>query len=120
MLYHQKSFAAVNDGSRFFAASHIFSPPTRWFDCRHSHTSARSRKYQPLPTHPCSRGIVPVVNVDCTEQVTAGKMVSRGRCPPASFNLARFGVASPIRSLESPTTSRTTVRLTRAATSLLG
>ena len=26
------------------------------FDCRHSSTSDRSRKYQPLPTMPCSRG----------------------------------------------------------------
>src|SRR6266851_4065653 len=77
MLYHQKSFAQVNEPSRFLAVSQIFSPPTSRLDCRHSHTSARSRKYQPLATTPCPEGKRPVRNVDCTEQVTAGVMVSK-------------------------------------------
>src|SRR5258708_5532782 len=64
--------------------------------------------------------MVPVVNVDCTEQVTAGKMVSTGRAPPALFNFERFGVASPMRSADNPTMSRTRVRLTRSPSSPLG
>src|SRR5688572_5944872 len=52
MLYQKNNFATVNVGSRFRAASHSFSPPTRWFDCRHKNTCDRSRKYQPLPTMP--------------------------------------------------------------------
>src|SRR6476619_5413241 len=79
MLYHQKSLAHVNAGSSRFAASHSFSRWIRWFDWRHSHTSARSRKYQPLATMPCSRGSVPVTNVDCTVVVTAGVTVVSGR-----------------------------------------
>src|SRR4051812_18942398 len=75
MLYHQKSLAEVNERSRFLAASHTFSPATRALDCLHSHTSARSRKYQPLATMPCDEGKSPVKNVDCAEQVTAGVMV---------------------------------------------
>src|SRR5258708_25049848 len=82
MLYHQKSFGQVNDASRFLAASQIFSPPTRALDCRQNQTSARSRKYQPLATTPCSEGKRPVKKVDCTEQVTAGVMVRRSRHPP--------------------------------------
>ena len=52
MLYHQNSLAQVKAGSRRFAASHTFSPPTSRFDWRHSQTSDRSRKYQPLATMP--------------------------------------------------------------------
>src|SRR3989442_880445 len=73
MLYHQKSLAQVKPGRRRRAASHTFSPATRRFDCRQSHTSASSRKYQPLPTMPCSRGSVPVSIVDCAVHVTAGR-----------------------------------------------
>src|SRR5438105_2742314 len=75
MLYHQNIFAQVKLGSRRLAASQIFSPVTSLFDWRHSATSAGSRKYQPLATHPWSRGRRPVVKVDCTEQVTAGVTV---------------------------------------------
>ena len=39
MLYHQKSLAHVNAGSRRWAASQTFSPATRRFDCRQSQTS---------------------------------------------------------------------------------
>src|SRR5262245_29786158 len=46
ILYQKKSFAVVKPGSRRLPASQIFSPPTRWFDCRQSQTCARSRKYQ--------------------------------------------------------------------------
>ena len=58
------------------------SPATSWFDCRQNITSARSRKYQPLPTIPCSRGSRPVRIVDCAEQVTAGSTVPSGRRTP--------------------------------------
>src|SRR6516165_8296942 len=107
MLYHQKSLAQVKAGSRFLAASHTFSPETSAFDCRHSHTSARSRKYQPLATMPCSLGIVPVKNVDCTEHVTAGVMDRSARHPPCSARRRKLG-ASARCSLVSPTTSSTT------------
>ncbi len=63
MLYHQKSLAHVNAGSRRRAASQTFSPSTSRFDWRQSQTSDRSRKYQPLATTPCSRGRSPVVRV---------------------------------------------------------
>ena len=60
-------FAAGNDheiagqrGSRRRAVSQTFSPATSWFDCRQNITCARSRKYQPLPTMPWSRGRRPV------------------------------------------------------------
>src|SRR5688572_8114829 len=103
MLYHQNSLAQVKLGSRRLASSHSFSPVTRPFDCRHSHTCARSRKYQPLPTMPCADGVVPVTNVDCTEQVTAGKMVDRGRKTFASRKAFSAGVCSPIKAGVSPT-----------------
>ena len=83
MLYHQNSLAQVNAGSRRFAASQTFSPPTRWLDWRQSQISDRSRKYQPLPTMPCSRGSAPVTKVDCTVVVTAGVTVVSGRMPAA-------------------------------------
>src|SRR6478672_7330080 len=75
MLYHQNSLAQVKDASRRRAASQIFSPPTRRLDWRHSQISDKSRKYQPLPTMPCSRGSTPVTKVDCTVVVTAGVTV---------------------------------------------
>src|SRR5262245_37211922 len=120
MLYHQNSTAQVNAGSRRAAASHTFSPPTSRFDCRQSHTSARSRKYQPLATQPWPAGGSPVVNVACAEHVTAGRTVRRGRTPPSRASAARCGVASPTRSGVSPTTSRTTVRRTRGDPGLAG
>ncbi len=40
----------------------------------------------------------PVTNVDCTEHVTAGRIVVSGRSAPASRNASRFGVCSPISS----------------------
>src|SRR3954451_14472830 len=82
MLYHQKSFAQVNDASRLRAASQSFSPSTRRFDWRHSQISERSRKYQPLPTIPCSRGSVPVTKVDCAVVVTAHLTVRKLRSAP--------------------------------------
>src|SRR5947207_7416583 len=110
MLYHQKSLAQVKAGSRRRAASQIFWPATSRWDWRQSHTSERSRKYQPLATQPWSRGRRPVVNVDCTEHVTAGRIVRSGRIAPRRASAARLGVASPRRSGVSPTTLRTSVR----------
>src|SRR5256886_12726770 len=97
MLYHQKSLAQVKPGRRRRAASHTFSPATRRFDCRQSHTSASSRKYQPLPTMPCSRGSVPVSIVDCAVHVTAGWHPPRGgkKPPRARGGRARGGGPPP-------------------------
>src|SRR5215216_3834143 len=92
MLYHQDSLAQVKLGSRRLASSHSFSPVTSPFDCRHNQTCESSRKYQPLPTMPCADGIVPVTNVDCTEQVTAGRIVVRGRSAYASRKAFKAGV----------------------------
>src|SRR5690348_10131898 len=103
ILYHQKSFATVKLASRRLAASHSFSPCTSAFDWRQSHTCARSLKYQPLPTMPCSRGKAPVTNVDCTEQVTAGVIVRRGRSAPCSRKRESSGVCSPSSACVSPT-----------------
>src|SRR3954468_21262088 len=89
MLYHQNSCAQVKVASRRRAASQIFSPPTSALFCRHSQTSANSRKYQPLATHPCSLGRSPVVNVAWTEQVTAGVIVLSGLQTPRSANRLR-------------------------------
>ncbi len=75
MLYHQNILAQVKAGSRLRPASQIFSPATSRFDCRHSSTSAMSRKYQPFATAPCPDGISPVSSVDCAVQVTAGTTV---------------------------------------------
>src|SRR4051812_33526152 len=47
-------------------------------------------------------------------------MGSRLRAPPEVFSFARFGVSSPTKSADSPTTSRTTVRFTRAPSSPVG
>src|SRR5687768_7579518 len=110
MLNHQKSFAQVNVGSRRLADSQIFSPRTRAFDCCQNRTSDKSRKYHPLATHPWSRGIRPVVNVDWTEEVTAGNTVFRALTPPRSHNARRLGVASPMSAGVNPTTFRTRVR----------
>ena len=60
MLYHQNILAQVKSGSRRLPASQIFSPAISRFDWRHSHTSARSRKYQPLATAPWPLGSSPV------------------------------------------------------------
>src|SRR2546427_3700298 len=95
MLYHQKSLAQVKPGRRRRAASHTFSPATRRFDCRQSHTSASSRKYQPLPTMPCSRGSVPVSIVDCAVHVTAGSAAPRGGQKPPPGGAARAGGGAP-------------------------
>src|SRR5438309_2150341 len=97
MLYHQQMLAQVKLGSIFLAASQIFSPLTSLFDCSQNLISHSSRKYQPLPTMPCSLGCLPVRYVDCTVQVTAGmdglmlamrrdlaNMLSRGVCAPMS------------------------------------
>src|SRR5215475_12917303 len=113
MLYHQNSLAQVKDGSRRAAASQIFSPATRRFDWRQSQTSDSSRKNQPLATQPCPLGKSPVVKVDWTAQVTAGKIVCRDRSPPARARACKFGVASPTWSAARPTTIRTTVRCMR-------
>jgi hypothetical protein len=114
MLYHQNSLALVKLGSRRLASSQTLSPATSWFDCRHSQTCDKSRKYQPLPTMPCSRGNLPVTNVDCTEQVTAGKIVRSGRAAYASRNARKAGVCSPIEAGVSPTTFKTKVFCTVA------
>src|ERR1700694_5041449 len=106
MLYHQNNVAQVKEGSRRDAASQIFSPATDLFDCRHSHTSDRSRKYHPFAMQPWPLGKSPVVKVDWTEQVTAGRTVRSGRIPSVPANARRCGVASPSRSGVSPTTIR--------------
>src|SRR3989304_1229036 len=110
MLYHQKSLAQVNAGSRRAAASQIFSPATRRFDWRQSQTSERARKSQPLATQPWSRGRSPVVKVDWTEQVTAGRIGRSGLTAPSRARAWRFGVAWPRRSRGRPTRFRTPVR----------
>src|SRR5690606_19583555 len=74
MLYHQNMFAHVKAGFALRATSQIFCACTRWLDCRQNLISASSRKYHPFPTIPCRAGCTPVTNVDCTEQVTAGKV----------------------------------------------
>src|SRR5262245_1753275 len=109
MLYHQNMLAQVKAESRFLPASQTFSPATRWFDCRHSHTSACSRKYQPLATAPWPDGARPVSRVDCAVQVTAGMTVWSGRMPPRATNPASSGVLGPISRLVSPTIRRTRV-----------
>src|SRR4051812_12021909 len=109
MLYHQKNFAQVNDASRLRAASQSFSPSTRRFDWRHSQISERSRKYQPLPTIPCSRGSVPVTKVDCTVVVTAGVTVRKLRTAPCFARAPRCGAWGSSAGVM-PTTFSTSVR----------
>src|SRR3989454_7009675 len=108
MLYHQKSLAQVKPGRRRRAASHTFSPATRRFDCRQSHTSASSRKYQPLPTMPCSRGSVPVSIVDCAVHVTAGSTPPSGGQKPPPQRGGRAGGAAPAPGGGGPPTARGT------------
>src|SRR3990172_6119480 len=109
ILYHQNMLAHVKSGLRCFAASQIFSPAIRRFDCRQSQTSASWRKYQPLATAPWPEGGRPVRRVDCTVQVTAGTTVSRLRMPPRSANALRLGVCGPSNRRVSPTISKTSV-----------
>ena len=52
---------------------------------RHTPTS------QPFATQPCSRGSVPVVNVDCTVHVTAGTTGTSDRCTPRFASPEQFG-----------------------------
>src|SRR5438046_9057904 len=90
-LYRQKSLAQVKPGRRRRAASHTFSPATRRFDCRQSHTSASSRKYQPLPTMPCSRGSVPVSIVDGAVHLNAGSASPKGGEDAATLETGNEG-----------------------------
>ena len=60
MLYHQKRFAHVNDGSSARAVSQIFGASTSLFDCFQNLISQSSREYQPLPTMPWRFGLTPV------------------------------------------------------------
>src|SRR5207249_8924377 len=92
-----------------------FSPATRWFDWRQNHTSARSRKYQPLPTIPWSRGSVPVSIVDWALQVTAGSTAPSGVMKPSRASAASAGVSAPTCAGVSPTTSRTRSGVTSRA-----
>ena len=108
MLYHQKSFAQVKPGTWRRAASQTFSPATRRFDCRQSQISARSRKYQPLPTMPCCRGSAPVSMLACALQVTAGNTALSGVMKPSRASAASAGVSDPTWADVSPTTSTTT------------
>jgi hypothetical protein len=104
MLYHQNMLAQVNAGSRRLAASHIFSPLTRRFDCRHSMTSIWSRNSQPLATMPCSRGVSPVMKLAWTLHVTAGVTVLSGAMAPARASAESRGVRAPRWRGVSPTT----------------
>src|SRR2546423_9637402 len=110
MLYHQNICAQVAAESRCRAASHTLSPATSWFDCRQNITCARSRKYQPFPTMPWSRGNVPVRYVACAEQVTAGKTAWMGAVAQPCASARRCGVSSPSIADVSPTTVMTAVR----------
>src|SRR5690606_37462786 len=109
MLYHQNILANVKDGSCFFACSHIFSASTSLFDCFQNLTSQSVRSYHPFPTMPCSDGSLPVTYVDCTEVVTAGSMGSIVAADFPATYCFRKGVCSPIRDIDSPTISITTV-----------
>src|SRR2546425_1109650 len=108
MLYHQKSFAQVKPGTWRRAASQTFSPATRRFDCRQSQISARSRKYQPLPSMPCCRGSAPVSMLACALQVRAGNTAPSGIMKPSRASAASAGVSDPTWADVSPTTSTTT------------
>ena len=97
-----------NRDTRRRAASQILSPPTSALCCRQSSTSPRPRKYQPLPTMPCSLGSAPVSSVACTEQVTAGSTGLSSACqPPSRARAASRGMCASSRGV-SPATSRTT------------
>src|SRR5688500_12049863 len=112
MLYHQNIWAQLNAGSRFLPASQIISPETSRFDCRHSATSARSRKYQPLATAPWPDGISPVSRVVWTVQVTAGTTVASGCVPPRAASLLRLGVCAPSSDGLRPTAKMTSIGFT--------
>ena len=107
IAYHQQMLATVKPGRALRAACHSFSPSTSALCWRHSSTSPRSRKYQPFPTMPCSAGIAPVRNVDCTVQVTAGSTVPSDAWNPASATARSRGMCASNRGV-SPTTSMTT------------
>jgi hypothetical protein len=109
MLYHQNILAQVKRASRALAASQIFSPHTRRFDWRHSHTSERSRKYQPFATAPWPLGGSPVVSVAWTVQVTAGVTVRSARRPPRAASRCSRGVCAPTSAGERPTARITSV-----------
>src|SRR5262249_4921447 len=75
------------------------------FDWRQRNTSFSSRKYQPLPTMPCSRGSLPVSIVACAEHVTAGRTVPSSAANPSTARRDRLGVSAPSMPRVSPTTS---------------
>src|SRR5262245_44004146 len=103
---HQQTFALVNFGSRFFAASHTRSPATRCADCFQNATSARSRSYQPLPTTPWEDGASPVSIVACAEHVTAGSTGVIGATKPSFATAASRGACASSAGVR-PTTFRT-------------
>src|SRR4051794_3969307 len=103
MLYHQQMLAQVNVGSSFFAVSQIFSADTSLFDCFQNLISHSSRKYQPLPTIPCSLGCTPVKYVDCTVQVTAGIDGAMLATLRDFANAESLGVCAPISEGVRPT-----------------
>ncbi len=58
---------------------------------------------------PCSRGSVPVMNVACTVQVTAGVTAESGRIAPARASALICGVSGPMWRGDRPTTRITIV-----------
>src|SRR6476469_11136173 len=92
IAYHQHTFAVWKSGFAARAVSHSFSPWTSRLCWRHRKTSPSSRKYQPLPTIPCSFGILPARNVDCTLHVTAGSTVPSSACQPSRASAEMFGM----------------------------
>jgi len=89
MFNHQNICAHVHDESMRRAVSQTFSPATSWFACLQKSTCARSLKYHPFATMPWSRGSVPVRNVDCAVQVTAGTTARIGDDDPPPDNSFR-------------------------------
>ena len=84
--------------------------------CRQNITCARSRKYQPLPTMPWSRGSVPVRNVACAEHVTAGVIALNSCKIPLVLPDDRSAIQAAIRSCGRADPTR--VRLARIENTL--
>ena len=100
LLFRQNRLAHCEAGCSDRTASQSISPWIRFAERCQLSTCARSRKYQPLATMPCSQGSDPVSRVACEGLVKAGTGGCNGLAfSPPFANSSRQGVLEAKRGI---------------------